>query len=72
MRMSTNTKFDALVKQLDGDALDQLRRSVAGEIEGREEVPSEGLPIDSIRPGMSAQEKEQAMQEIARVLRERV
>ena len=69
--MKMNAKFEALVKQLDGDALDQLRRSVALEIEGREGEPAEGLPIDSIRPGMSAQEKEQAMQEIARVLRER-
>jgi hypothetical protein len=68
--MKMNAKFEALVKQLDHDALEQLRRSVALEMEGREGVP-EGVPIDSIRPGMSAQEKEQAMQEIARVLRER-
>jgi hypothetical protein len=69
--MKMNSKFEALVKQLDGDALDQLRRSLELEVEGRAGVQEQGVPIDSIRPGMSAEEKEQAMQEIARVLRER-
>ena len=69
--MKMNAKFEALVKQLDGDALEQLRRSVAQEMVGREGAPAEGLELDAIRPGMSAHEKEQAMQEIARILRER-
>ena len=46
--MKMNANFEALVKQLDHDALEQLRKSVVLEIEGREDV-REGVPIDSIR-----------------------
>jgi len=60
-------KFDALVKGLDAGALAALRESIAAELEGRGEA---GFQIGSIRPGMSADEKERAQREIARVLRE--
>jgi hypothetical protein len=73
-----SAKFDALVKNLDHSALEALRRSLASEIEARGESNGPGAPIDinaihlhAIRPGMSAADKEQAAQEIARVLRER-
>jgi hypothetical protein len=79
-----NVKFDALVKSLDYGGLEALRRSVASEIKGRggsstvqgdagrfETVQENAIHIGSIRPGMSAADKERAAQEIARVLRER-
>ena len=69
--MKIADKFDALVKNLDHGALEQLRRSVATEIQGRQSQEPDAMKIESIRPGMSAAEKEQAAQEIARVLRER-
>jgi hypothetical protein len=69
--MNIDAKFDALVKNLDPGALEALRRSVATEIQGREGGPLDGMKIETIRPGMSAAEKEQAAQEISRVLRER-
>lgn len=76
-----SAKFKALVKSLDHGALEGLRRSVASEIKGRggsaatQTNPADAgqddvIHIGSIRPGMSAQDKERAAQEIARVLRE--
>ena len=64
-------KFDALVKQLDTVGLEELRRTVAIEIEDRGGERQNAPAMDSIRPGMSAQEKQMAIEEISRVLRER-
>ncbi len=67
--MSMTAKFDALVKNLDQNALEELGRSVAAEMGERSgEI---GLKIDDIHPGMSATEKKQAAEEIARVLKGR-
>jgi hypothetical protein len=71
-----DAKFDALVKNLDHSALEALKRSLASEIEARGGQDGTGADINAIhlhaiRPGMSAADKEQAAQEIARVLRER-
>ncbi len=71
--MSVRAKFDALVKGLDESALATLRESVAAELEGRGDVAAQfqsTFEIGAIRPGMSAADKQQAMQEIARALRE--
>jgi hypothetical protein len=71
--MSVRAKFDALVKGLDGSALATLRESVAAELDGRGAGSTEVLStfeIGAIRPGMSAADKQQAMLEIARALRE--
>ena len=69
--MSVKAKFDALVKGLDAEGLRQLGESVAAEMEGRSgESEPMGVSIAVIRPGMSAEEKELAAREIARVLRE--
>ena len=72
-----SAKFNALVKSLDHGALETLRRSVVSEIKGRDQWARpadgervDGVHIDSIRPGMSAPDKEKAAREIARVLRE--
>jgi hypothetical protein len=71
--MSVGAKFEALVKNLDQGALEELGRSVAAEIGERGLNGGGGarMKIGDIHPGMSAQEKEQAAQEIARVLKER-
>jgi hypothetical protein len=72
MRNEISGKFDALVKSLDQSGLDALRRSLATEIamrSGTGEMDT-SIHLDAIRPGMSASDKEQAVQEIARVLRE--
>jgi hypothetical protein len=68
-----SAKFDALVKNLDQSGLEELRRSLIEEIAARggEDAVASGIHLDSIRPGMSAADKEQAVEEIARVLRER-
>jgi hypothetical protein len=75
--MSVRAKFDALVKGLDESALATLRESVAAELEGRgggaahfQGATQSTFEIGAIRPGMSAADKQQAMQEIARALRE--
>jgi hypothetical protein len=71
--MSVRAKFDALVKGLDGGALVTLRESVAAELDGRGAAQAEvqsTFEIGAIRPGMSAADKQQAMLEIARALRE--
>jgi hypothetical protein len=70
--MSVRTKFDSLVKGLDGDSLTVLRESVTAELAGREGAAEliSAFEIGSIHPGMTAADKEQASREIARVLRE--
>ncbi len=60
-------KFKALVRELDAAALEELRRSVAQEVEGRRR--RDAIKIEDIHPLMSAEEKRRAMEEIARALR---
>lgn len=62
-----NKKFRALVRELDAAALEELRRSVALEVEGRRQ--REAIKLEDIHPRMSAEAKQRAMEEIARALR---
>jgi hypothetical protein len=62
-----NSKFDELVKTLDAGTLDELRRSVAAELGGRREQTA--IQIEHIHPKMTAEAREEAAREIARVLR---
>lgn len=61
------SKFRAFVRELDADALDELRRSIAQEMEGRRQKGA--VKIEDIHPLMTAEEKQRAMDEIARALR---
>lgn len=61
-----NAQFQKLVKELDQKTLEELRRSVASELEGRRRKTS--IKIADIHPRMSAEDKERAAEEIARVL----
>jgi hypothetical protein len=61
------SKFKELVESLDGDGLDELRRSVAAEVTERRQTGA--IHMEHIRPGMSDEQKNAAVQEIARVLR---
>jgi HAMP domain-containing protein len=58
-------KFKALVSEMDHQSLEELRRSIAAEMNARRPA----VEIGDIRPGMSAAEKEAVAREIARVLR---
>jgi hypothetical protein len=62
-----NSKFDDLVRSLDPQTLEELRRSVATELGGRREETA--IQIEHIHPKMSADAREQAALEIGRVLR---
>jgi len=62
-----NTKFDELVRTLDPATLEELRRSVAAEMGGRREQTA--IQIEHIHPKMTAEAREEAAREIARVLR---
>lgn len=61
-----NAPFEKLVQDLDPEMLEELRKSVASEIEGRRRKGS--IKIADIHPRMSAEDKERAAREIARVL----
>jgi hypothetical protein len=61
-----NTKFDDLVQSLDPGTLEELRRSVAAELGGRREQTA--IQIEQIHPRMTAEAREEAAREIARVL----
>ena len=61
------TKFDDLVRGLETVALEELRRSVAAELGGRREQAA--IQIEHIHPKMTAEAREEAAREIARVLR---
>ena len=65
--MSVRAKFRALVRDLDGATLEELRRSVAQEVEGRRQ--RDAIKLEDIHPRMSAEDKVRAMDEIQRVLR---
>ncbi len=62
-----NSKFDDLVRSLDPQTLEELRRSVASELGGRREETA--IQIEHIHPKMSAEAREEAAREIGRVLR---
>jgi len=62
-----NSKFDDLVRSLDPQTLEELRRSVATELGGRREETA--IQIEQIHPKMSAEAREEAAREIGRVLR---
>ena len=58
--------FEELVRELDGDALESLRQSVAAEIEGRD-AP---VRVEDIHPRMTESQKQRATREISKVLRD--
>jgi len=62
-----NTKFDDLVRSLDPRMLEELRRSVAVEVNTRREQSA--IQIEQIHPKMSNEAREEAAREIARALR---
>ena len=61
------SKFKELVESLDQEGLDELRRSVAAEVGERRQDAA--IQMEHIRPGMSDEKRQAAMDEIARVLR---
>ncbi len=62
------SKFKELVENLDREGLDELRRSVVEEVNERRQ--KHAIKIEHIQPGMSEETRMEALQEIARVLRE--
>jgi DNA-directed RNA polymerase subunit F len=62
-----NAKFDDLVQSLDPATLEELRRSVTAELGDRREKTA--IKIEEIHPRMTAEAREEAAREIARVLR---
>lgn len=64
--MSLLIQFQKLVRDLDGEALDQLRQSVSSEIGTRRSKTA--VRVEDIHPGMTSQEKEHVAREIVRVL----
>ena len=64
--MSMRNQFEALVRDLDKESLEQLQQSLSAEIGGRRQ--EKVLRLEDIHPRMTAAEKEQALKEIARVL----
>ncbi len=63
------SKFKTLVRELDAEALEQLGRQVAAEMEHRRLTTA--IKIEDIHPRMAPEDKARAMEEIARVLKER-
>ena len=57
--------FEKLVSEMDQETLEELRRSVAAEMNARRPA----VQLSDIHPRMSAAEKEAVSREIARVLR---
>ena len=62
-----NSKFDDLVRSMDPQTLEELRRSVVTELGGRREETA--IQLEQIHPKMSADAREEAAREIGRVLR---
>jgi hypothetical protein len=62
-----NMKFQELVENLDREGLEELRRSVAAEMDERRQ--KNAIQMEHIHPGMSEEKKDAAIKEIARVLR---
>jgi len=61
------SKFKELVESLDREGLAELRRSVTEEMGDRRR--RDAIHLEQIRPGMSDEQKDAAVKEIARVLR---
>ena len=61
------TKFDDLVRGLDPAAFEEQRRSVAAEVGERR--GQSAIQIEHIHPKMTAEARDEAAREIARVLR---
>jgi hypothetical protein len=61
------SKFKSMVRGMEKDVLEELRRTVAQELEGRRQKTA--IQIEDIHPMMTAAEKEAAIEEIARALR---
>lgn len=62
-----NSQFDDLVRSLESETLEELRRAVASEIGGRRRRTD--VRLEDIHPQMSAAEKDRAARQIARLLR---
>jgi len=62
-----NSKFDDLLRSMDPQTLEELRRSVAVELGGRRQETA--IQIEQIHPKMSAEARDEAAREINRVLR---
>jgi hypothetical protein len=67
--MSMSNQFEALVRDLDQESLEELRQSVSTEIDGRRQ--EKVMRLEDIHPRMTAEEKAQALKEITRVLEDR-
>lgn len=65
--MNISAKFKTLVHELDQDSLEELKRSVTTEIDVRR--GHSAITLESIHPRMTAAEKHQAAQQIARLLK---
>ncbi|HLX44444.1 MAG TPA: hypothetical protein VKR43_13460 [Bryobacteraceae bacterium] len=65
--MSLDRKFKSLIRDLDQNALEELNRLVTSEL-GRHAA---GFRIDEIHPRMTSADKEKALEEIGRILKER-
>lgn len=65
--MSIHGQFKDLLQTLDQASLDELRQSVRVEMGARRQETT--IRMEHIHPGMSDDQKEAAMKEIARVLR---
>ena len=59
--------FKELVESLDREGLEELRKSVALEVNERRQ--KNAIQMEHIHPGMSEEKKDAAAKEIARVLR---
>lgn len=60
-------RFRALVRDMDQESLEELRHSVALEMEGRRQ--KDAIKLEDIHPRMTPEEKQRAMEEIARALK---
>ena len=67
--MNANPNLTELVRRLDAETLNELRRSIDSEMEERQEASS--FQIEEIHPGMSADDWQRAASEIARALKSR-
>jgi hypothetical protein len=64
--MTVREKFEGLVRELEGEQLEELRKCVASEIGGRSQ--KSGFRIEDIHPRMTGEERERAAQDSARIL----
>ncbi len=64
--MTIPAKFKALVRELDQEALEELRQLVASELSRQSKA---AFQMDQIHPRMTPAEKERAAREIAEVLK---